>query len=987
MDTLEFFRAILPENERYYLAHFADGKPYPLHTLYPDLETFAKYVVKRDESAEAVYHACASYKEAFVMLPDPKKPGEMKKYYRVAENMGRMKAFWIDIDCGAEKAAAVPPKGYATKSDARDAVVAFCDKLGLPYPLIVSSGGGLHCYWPLTQPIGPKSWAAVAGVLKSVLNQHGVLQDLTRTADAASILRPPGTTNRKDPNNPRLVRVIYPGQGAIDPKEFAGKLQSVSKSTGFSEQVYPSFLAPAAATNALAEHAKYDGPASSAEVVAEHCQQVRFVRDTQGDGTYEVWRGVIGIIKHCSEGEALAETWSENREATGHESFDWKRRYDTWSAGPTSCEFFQKHNPAGCDGCPHREKDGSFKYTSPITLGRTMPELETETVEVEVEQDGMKVMVMVPPKPEGFAWEGGKMVRYITDHDGIVQCFNFSDSHFYLTHWIEEDGSIRAGARQHLPRGGISDFELPTKCFSSAAKAVEELGDKGIMVTHNKDAGAHLTAYLRDSLAKIKTEADQFNTMRSLGWNKDFSGFLIGDRLFHQDGTVRKVLLGGMAQGADKTFPEPKAGSLVGYVEAVNEVYAREGMEPMQYAFCNAFGSLLTPFSTEPLYRGVLFAVTGAATAKGKTTVAHAALYGFGEARNMTHTKTTTINARYATMGVHNHLSLLFDEFTDIKPEELSEWAYATSEGREKTRMSATAKNGLKLTQPNEWSMSPFVTANTDLHGRLAQYRLNTQAESVRIVQINIDQFALPQLQPTKVAAALTRMSLNQGHAGAAFISYVVGHLNDVTKLVGEIAADMAVNLPGVEYRYFRAHAACTLAAAKLLVDLGLVAFDYDVLYQFAIKLMQDMAVSVAETNVVTLEDAIHNMITDLSPDIFQTADYGDGRRGVKTEVRLRGKPVGRYVVGTPQTPKKFAQKIYITKDALEAWCAENRVDPKDLRREAHALGLLPSNVAEKFNISCGTTLAPSRPYCLCFDADKLGGITQLEIVHDEAVA
>ena len=65
---------------------------------------------------------------------------------REAANASGAFAFWMDIDCGEDKAAA--GKGYATVEEAEEALRKFCTDAGLPQPThIVHSGGGLHSYW------------------------------------------------------------------------------------------------------------------------------------------------------------------------------------------------------------------------------------------------------------------------------------------------------------------------------------------------------------------------------------------------------------------------------------------------------------------------------------------------------------------------------------------------------------------------------------------------------------------------------------------------------------------------------------------------------------------------------------------------------------------------------------------------------------------------------------------------------------------------
>ncbi len=127
------------------------------------------------------YHACAEFSS---------------NESRTADNAAGARAHWIDVDCGAEKAA--NGKGYATQAEALAALKAFCAKLNLPEPnWIINSGSGLHCYWVQDQFVEKAAWKATADQLKALFHREGFLADPSRTADIASILRVPGTLNRK----------------------------------------------------------------------------------------------------------------------------------------------------------------------------------------------------------------------------------------------------------------------------------------------------------------------------------------------------------------------------------------------------------------------------------------------------------------------------------------------------------------------------------------------------------------------------------------------------------------------------------------------------------------------------------------------------------------------------------------------------------------------------------------------------------------------
>jgi hypothetical protein len=566
---------------------------------------------------------------------------------------------------------------------------------------------------------------------------------------------------------------------------------------------------------------------------------------------------------------------------------------------------------------------------------------------------------------------------------------DFSDTHFYLTHWSQDEvKDAWIGVRAFMPRGGYVDFEMKAEVTGSDTDARKALAAKSVNTTHGGKAPMHLNAYLKDSLAKLKADVDQMNTMTTFGWKNDDTTFLIGDRLYRPDGTYTRVLLNGPARDKVSSYPAP-IGTLAAYSDAVNEVYARVGMEPLQYAFCSGYGSILAPFSTEENYRGLLFAVTGAATAKGKTTVAHASLYGFGDARANTHAKNGTENSRYKLMGAHNNLAILFDEFTDMSPKELSEWAYSTSEGREKDRLGSGA-NRQGFSEVVQWAMSPFVTANTDLYARLAQHRNNTHAESARILQISIDNYDIPQLGTKQVSDALQDMRRNRGNAGHRFIEYVVNHRSAVVKTARDLAVKLADEVEDVKYRLWRAHATCTLTAAKILIDLGIVAFDFDRLYDFTLDLLKGTVSTVESRNATDPESAVHAMIHALSPFIFDSPGYVDVRskRSVKMHLNMSTKEIaGRSIGSAEGTPKKLANKVIVVGAAFEKWCADNGVNSHATRVAAHRLGLLDAVEPEEVNVTMGTDVVPFRRVCLIFDQEALAGPAVLRLVQDDEEA
>lgn len=969
MTTLEFLQTILPESGTHYLALFKEGYKFPAHKAYTDLETMAKAIDSYAASPQmSVYHACASYNQAVIEVQDEDK---VKRKYRVPENWNLAKAFWLDIDCGEDKHA--KGDGYLTKTAAVEAVSAFAETAGLPAPIFVDSGNGVHAYWALTKPIPHDKWVKVAKVLKAALANASVLADPTRTADFASILRPVGSFNRKN-GGAKPVTLISSAE-LVDPAEFAKSLVEYAKCNGVVVAKEKPTTEPTEFNSELFAHLPvYPELPVDANTVAEKCKQVSQMRDTSGDVGYEHWRGVIGILRHCENGRDVSRDWSSKRKETGHTQLDWDVRYDSWNAGPTTCEFFQGCNPQGCDSC---ELKGKIK--TPLVLGRVAPENE-ETKEEVVTEHGDEVEADVPALLKGYLWKNGVMSRLLPDKEGVLQPHPFSTILFYPTTRIRtEEGTYRIGIRMHMPNKKVRDFDMPTEAMASQTDMLRSMAKYELMQSNHRDAGSHMAAYLRDQLELLKRQVEEVNTLTSFGWRSDMSGFLLGDRLYHKDGTVRKVLVGGGAGKFAKSLAEPK-GTVEKYASAINFMYNRPGAAHWQYAVCSGWGSILTPFG-EDLYKGLLVALHGGDSGKGKTTACFASLYAFGNADDLALKSEDgfTQNGLWAYLGAFNNLPVLLDELTNMDGPTFSAIAYGISRGEEKIRL--TSKGGsVGFANTATWRMSPFVTGNRDFHGLLASNQANSQAEAVRLIQIAVDRYPVivlhddPQVEVELVRSAVEAMKANAGSAGDVMLRYVTTHQRQMADAVRDVTTKLAEHIPSPKYRYYRNHAACTLTIAKVAKELGIIDFDLDALFEFTVQMLRDLAESVMHTNTVSTEDAFERFLGSISHKVLVTTEFRDKRHKSGPESpRNRvssGSIVGRYVLGTPQDRAHAGQLMINQKEARD-WCMANRVDYNSMIDSLDARGVLIKRT-DKITLTRGTDVSIVQARCFVVNANKL---------------
>lgn len=966
MDTLEFFNNILPPDGTFYLALIERTSGKTVHKPFTDKAVMAKALEKLDQDERFnTYHACASYQNATVEV-------DGKKKFRVPENWSRAKSFWIDLDCGEDKAA--KGEGYLNKKEAITAVASFCKSHNVPMPMFVDSGNGVHCYWVLTKAIKHEAWRKIAHAFKAVLAHHGVKADPTCTADFSRILRPVGGTNRK--KSEKKVRVLIEST-QVAPEEFAKAIKALTADL----PVLP--VEPKQQTQSLNDdlvsHVTPSVP-SYADHVANRCAQVAKMRDTQGDVNYEHWRGVIGIIKYCEDPIDLAHEWSSRR-AENHGQTDVQVRYDSWNAGPTTCEFFSKCNPSGCEGCPEQGK-----IKTPLVLGRVEPEPEVEVVEAIV--DGSVISVEIPELPKGYGHESGLMVRYMKNADDIVVAYSFATNLFYPTYRIrKESGEYSLQMRMHLPDNRTRDFDIDTSLLASNQKLIEGLARFELIPTNNKDASMHLTAYVRDSLERLKRDSEELNTMTSFGWKSDFSAFLLGDRLYHSDGTVRKVLVGGQAKSSMAAFPVPR-GTLQGYADALNYVYARPQQEYMQYALASMFGSVLTPLSSNSLYHGLLFALYGEDTGKGKSTVNYAALLLYGNPKEIliNGEKGSTVNALNATFSTFQNIPTFLDEFTNVDSEYLSQLAYSCTNGADKKRLTVSKGAGVQFADSGSWAAPQHITGNASMQGRLADAGGNSAAEAVRIIQINVDHYPRSGLSGEDVMAAIKRMELHMGAAGDVFMRYVVTHREEILQIMAKWASRVNKDIPDPKYRFYCAHAECSMAGLEITNRLGITTFDLEAVYEFATTLFCKLAKNVTQQNSLSPEDALSGMISGLSPRILVTLEYRDGRsdKGPESPKRINGAAAGRYIMGNVNDKSPLVGKLFISKFEAVQWCKDHRVDLESVLRYAESAGVLVP-YKEKFTIGRGTDIKTGNVVCICIDMAKLEGLTNVDAFGDDA--
>jgi hypothetical protein len=190
MNTLEeFLERVLPSEGLYCVVVFLGGSAERVsHIFKPTLGGMVDAIRVNDANGHTVYHACATFTA-------PR---------RTIENVRFLRSLWLDVDYGDTHK---KPSPYKDQDEAAQAVAALPRHINLPEPIVVDSGYGLHCYWPMAENVDRVRWQKLADYFRGVCIGIDLEADHSLTGNSAVILRPVGTHNRKH-GQERLVRCL-----------------------------------------------------------------------------------------------------------------------------------------------------------------------------------------------------------------------------------------------------------------------------------------------------------------------------------------------------------------------------------------------------------------------------------------------------------------------------------------------------------------------------------------------------------------------------------------------------------------------------------------------------------------------------------------------------------------------------------------------------------------------------------------------------------
>lgn len=972
MDTSSFFKKILPATGWKLLAELktftnksGELVEYWDHKEFSDFDSMAEAVDQFEAQGRTVYHACNSFGDWY------DDPATGKKRIRTQNNAKACRSLYDDIDCGEDKAA--EGKGYHTKKEAAAALKKFVADTGVPMPMVVDSGGGLHLYWPLTDDITPDEWRHLSGLKRRLTMHLGLVVDRACDMDTARVLRPIGSINKK--RGQTRVVTLKLDNPPHDPKELRDTLEAAVER--LKAPMVPMGSKPSS-KNAFGAALERDYPDSYADIIAEHCATIRWFKET-GAPDEPLWHKCIGTLKHCVDGMEKIHAWSAQYE--GYDAGETERKVALWAFGPASCEVFKSCSGNKCDGC-------QAKCSTPVQLGYIATEAAPDI--------GLIEESAPPPAPadkdtlikklwnERVRIADKTLEMSTTQNDGTVEWTRFSEAVFYPVDLIRNEEGEWEVTIEYLTRyGKRRQFQMPTSHLASTDKMAGTLAAHTIFLI-GKNGRSFAMSHLMDIIIGLQEHRQEVVTEEAFGWNAEANGFIIGNKEINEEGVAKEVRMSERVVSSGMAGDYGVSGTRNDWVRLVDEVYNRPGAEPYQFAFLVAAASPLIAMAGIDGFHGLPVAYTGDG-GRGKTTACELAcsIWGRGEMFKQSSNKGgTTINALLAKTAIMRHLPWVMDELTGQKTEEISDMLYALSNGQGKSRLNAS---GHFASGTARWDLFSFVTGNMDITGLLANLdRQMAEAVSVRCFEIKVPADINETVFKGVNFKSLVDVELRQ-HYGVVGRELLRLYMKNRAKIVGMIhKARQEYNPRSADEtreRFYIDLICFALVAGKIMKSRDLIRFDLDAIKAWAFDNVKALRRGRVERQFSS-GDMVADFISYLHEHTIVTKGLADMRHGGTPEVpleTLRGEPLARKVTGD--------KRFYVAARAFQVWGKENNVAPSALRDSLDKLGYIVRTTGRTdaiggFNLRLGQGTTRTTGLARCFELDykKLHGLHTEEV-------
>ena len=822
-------------------------------------------------------------------------PAAFSGVSRKAKDCTGAAALWLDIDIGAQHAKPDYADAKLFAADFKN----FMAGTGLPVPWIVSTGHGVHLYWPLGATVQPDKWSRLMARLFAACNKFGLKYDHAAT-DISRILRVPGTYNYKD----TPVPVVILRQGETDLRTLVAVLKQY-------EPVKQTAVRQEDSTRELRETAP----------VVNGCEQIR----TCGAADYETWRNAARCLTFCKDGFETFHQLSE-----GDDRYDVDKCNETWDAldknkyPPVLCSTFEKAHPEVCARCP-----AHGRVTTPVMLGKKLA--------VKVDSTPVDNIRGVPFESGGFS---------VVPHEGIKWTFNNKEGaevtltiapfEFYIMELVIDNRMLTPlrtyKARVVFPDDSYRDFDLVVdEIYASGLAPIRILTQYGIAPEPRFEKP--MVEFMRTYIAKVQNDLTPSFVRDHYGWYEvqDLSGehhseFVVGAQTYTASG-VKVTYLDSRAQ-AMAEHKMTVSGTLDEW-KKIPQLYRELDQKSAQLLMCATFGSVFMPWGIGTA-TNVMYNFYDTVGGKGKSSLLAALASVWGDPASLPLGRTDTIAAKYQQYSVYHNLPILIDEITGMRVEDMANMLYDLVNGREKNRSN---RSGTELQRGGSWQTITVSTSNQSIYEMLKTFREQTLATSMRVIEMRCDfkDYTGDVEVTRKIDSVMTAVHSNYGIAGREFIQQVLADIGNIkTEVLGSVAGFSDKYRQNNDERFWITGLGVALAAGRIAVRMGLLDYDIDALEKWIGEvLLPDMRASVKDSRQSPVS-IMADFITDSINNTLTVQAHN--RQGKEPPVGMPDPYVAIEPRGSLQIRRELdSNTVIFKKTALARWAEEHGISAATL--------------------------------------------------------
>ena len=875
------------------------------------------------ETLDGVFEEIEKFKkkgsDVFVAL------GTFEGYSRKADDCLFVRSFFIDLDVGEGKE-------YDSKEAAHAALYKLEGAAGLPTPVVIDSGGGIHAYWIMDTDIPKDVWKPAAEIFKTICLEH-IAIDPVVTADAARIMRCPETFNYKT-GIPRPTSVITDTIHVYSWQEFKsflyGDISEIIERPQETQDILASV--PKGLDDDTKALLKLDNFPRKFEVLAQKsvdeeggCAQVKFMCENVKTLEEPLWWAGLSLAKFCDDGATAIHEFSEEHPEYTHAKTEEKTAA---IPAPRTCAWFIDNYPSRCDGCKHRGN-----ITSPITLAREFIPAKTNTEE----------SVWQVPNPQKIPDFPDLLMPFVRGQNGGIYFVpapkvdkkgvkHQDDPILILSHDLYPvsrmvsplDGECLQ-MRLVLPKDGHREFLLPMKHVYAKESLKAIMSSNGVFFASHHDQ--HIMNYVIKWGQYLQTTEAALQMRMQMGWTKERSvdtedwptrSFVIGKKEITYKGEIIDAPSSPFVKGFSKHLI--KHGTFKRWRESMDYL-SNPGFELHAFASMSGLGSPLMCYTNTS---GVVMSLFGD-SGNAKTGAMYAGLSMFGHPKNMSVVDGTDNGFTGRYLGLH---SILFglDEVGDKDGKELGKLIHNVSHGKAQIRMQAS------VNAEREYEMSAsliaMVTSNHGIYGILEAAKANPNGEAARLIEFVVKRPDMLEKDSRLGKYIFDAFNYNYGHAGPMFIKEIITRgdnyvLDHILAWEDKFIRDFG---DYVEYRFYQNLLGVNMAAGTIANEHNITAYALDRTYEVTVANMIDIREKVIRVNRSDYPSLLADFINRNMANILVIKDG-------KVTMEPRGPIVARIV--------SEESLVQVSKAELKKFLGERKISTREFEADMRTRGKL----------------------------------------------